>query len=160
MEQKADRRKYIIIILVLLLFGAILYIIFAQNPKTLLAPDQSAVTFSGFRKTQSKSIEQRGIAIPGLESLVFVADQKEQKVNFFNPAENEGILIALSLVVDDAVLWQSGNIEAGKGYYDIELSEPLKAGTYDAYLVYDCFTSEGIKLNSAQVKFTLYVQEK
>lgn len=158
MIQKADRRKYLIIILALLLFGAILFVFLMQNSGTALTPDQRAVNFTGIRKTKTKSIEQRGIAIPGLESLVFVADQKEQKVNFYNPTENDGILIALSLVVDDAVLWQSGNVEAGKGYYDIELSEPLKAGTYDAYLVYDCFTVEGVKLNSAQVKFILYVE--
>lgn len=158
MQSKPDRRKYIIIILVLLLFGAILFVFLMSKHETALTPDQSAVSFTGIRKTKSKSIEQRGIAIPGLESLVFVADQKSQKVNFYNPQENEGILIALSLVVDDAVLWSSGNVEAGKGYYDIELSEPLKAGTYDAYLVYDCFTVEGVKLNSAQVKFILYVE--
>ena len=64
----------------------------------------------------------------------------------------------MSLVVDDQSLWQSGFIEPGKGFYEIELSEPLKDGTYNAYLVYDCFTVDGIKLNSAQVKFTLYVQ--
>lgn len=156
MQTKSDRRTYIIIVLSLLLFGAILFVFLMSNRETALTPDQRAVSFTGIRKTKTKSIEQRGIAIPGLESLVFVADQKEQKVNFYNPADNEGILIALSLVVDDAVLWSSGNVEAGKGFYDIELSEPLKAGTYNAYLLYNCFTSEGVKLNSAQVKFTLY----
>lgn len=158
MIQKADRRKYLIIILALLLFGAILFVFLMQNRGTALTPDQSAVNFTGIRKTKTKSIEQKGISIPGLESLVFVADQKEQKVNFYNPADNEGIMIVLALVIDDSVLWKSGNVEAGKGFYDIELSEPLKAGTYDAFLVYDCFTSEGVKLNSAQVKFKLIVE--
>lgn len=157
------KKKYIyisvIVVLLLLLFGAV-YIIFQQQAdKPLLATDSNAVSFEGEKDTFRLPTGQAGIAIPGLpESLVFAKNQTTQRVNFYNP-EGNSCLFLMTLFVDEKQVWQSGYVEAGKGYYTIELSEPIDEGTYNAYLLIQCFRKDGTALNSANVKTQIIVSE-
>ena len=129
-----------------------------DKPPTLEA-DTNAQDYEGNQDLPTKKEETKQIAIPGLESLVFIANQTEQKVNFFNPKEND-CLFKLTLIVDGEGIWQSGYIEPNKGYYTITLDQTLEVGEYDASLLYECFKSDGQTLNSANVQFPLYVQEE
>lgn len=98
------------------------------------------------------------IAIPGFSSLAFIADQTDQKVNFFNPAEND-CLFVFSLFVDDTLLWQSGYCPPGNGYYNIQLSEPLRNGKYSGILKIECYRQNGEQLNGARIPFDLTVED-
>lgn len=149
----------IIIILLLLLSGTVIYIFCNQpdnSPK--LPTDENAVVWEGEQKTPRLQNRQKGIAIPGFDSLVFTANQTHQKVNFFNPLGND-CLFRMTLYVDDNAIWQSGYCSAGNGYYDIDISKPLTAGDYSAYLKVGCFKADGTSLNGAKVEFNLQVQE-
>lgn len=157
------KKKYIyisiIVILLLLLIGAVIYII--CNPcsdKPLLPTDTNAVEYDGNKPTNRLPNGQKGIAIPGFDTLVFFANQTKQRVNFFNPDSND-CLFLMTLYVDDKPLWKSGYCKPGTGYYDIELSEPLKAGEYSAYLKVECFKEDGTVLNGAKVEFEITAQE-
>lgn len=157
---KKFRKKYLLFLLLLLLLiaGGILYFCGNKPDLPFLPTDENADTWDGEQDLNHRKQDIDTIAIPGIESLVFVANQQEQKVNFYNPAENEDTLFQLTLYVNDKEYWKSGNIEPGKGYYNITLEEPLKEGEYQAYLEYKCCTLQGVPLNGAKVDFKLYVE--
>lgn len=98
------------------------------------------------------------IAIPGFTRLSFLADTTAQKVNFFNPQEND-VLFVFFLYVDDALLWQSGYCPPGNGYYNIQLSEVLKNGEYNAILKIECYKEDGTQCNGASIPFILTVED-
>ena len=103
--------------------------------------------------------ENQEIDVPGFKTLVFRANQTSQKVNFYNPEENE-CLFKLKLYANDKQLWESGYIQPSDGYYDIEISDPLDVGEYDGKLIYQCYKDDGTQLNSAVVTFKLIVKEQ
>lgn len=149
----------IIILLLLLLIGAIIYIFCNQHDSLPTLPtDENAVTWEGEQKTPRLQNGQKGIAISGFDTLVFSANQTHQKVNFYNPSEND-CLFRMTLYVNDEALWQSGYCASGNGYYDIDITEPLAAGDYSAHLKIECFKVDGTPLNGAKVEFNLKVQE-
>ena len=150
----------IIILLLLLLFSAIIIILQnRQADKPTLPTDENAVIYEGQKDTYHLPNGQKGIAIPGLpESLVFEANQTEQKVNFYNPEGND-CLFLMTLYVKDCQVWQSGNVAPGQGYYNITLQEPIASGEHDAYLLIQCFKNDGTALNSAKVGTKIIVTE-
>lgn len=158
--------KIIIVVLVCALIGAIIYILFSFNRCGCDAPaithggeintDDEAVDYVGDKPTARLKNGQKGIVIPGFDSLVFLSNQTKQKVNFFNPSEND-CYFKMSLVVDNLELWQSGNVAPGKGYYNITLRNTLPKGSYTAYLKIECFKEDLTRLNSADVQIKLEV---
>lgn len=157
------KKKYIyisvIVILLLLLISAVVYIVCSPCvDKPSLPTDTNAVEYEGDKPTNKLPNGQKGIAIPGFDTLVFSANQTKQRVNFFNPDSNE-CLFLMTLYIDDKPLWNSGYCKPGMGYYDIELTEPLKPGEYAAYLKVQCFKEDGTVLNGAKVEFEITAQE-
>ena len=150
----------IIIVLVLLLLGAFIFILMQNNtnPADQLTPDSDAADYDGNHQTLQLSDGTPGIAIPGQpDSLVFAAAQTTQEINIYNPSANS-CLFQPSLYVDDVMVWQGGYLAPGKAFYTIELNEPLQAGDYSAYILYECFKDDGTQLNNAKVQFTLIVE--
>ena len=126
-------------------------------PNRLLEVDEGAVQWEGEKNRPSNQAPGM-IAIPGFDELTFVADQKQQYVNFYNPEVND-CLFLMTLYVNGEPYWQSGYVEPGKGYYTIELSATIPAGEYSGELKIECFKTNGQELNSARVTFDLYVLE-
>lgn len=156
-----EKKKIVIVILILLLLAiGISTIVFkrSNNPALSLLPDENASSWQGKQELDKPKTEIKQIAIPGFDSLVFISGQTMQRVNFYNPKEND-CLIVFSLHIDDKELWRSGYVEPEKGYYSIELNEPLETGTYKASLLHECYKPDGTPLNSANIDFTLIVQE-
>lgn len=157
--------KIIIIALALSLTIAIVACVIIMISKTStssdlsLPTDKNAVSWDGNQDLDNVATTGKGIAIPGINSLVFRSDQTLQKVNFYNPSENS-CLFLMTLYVNEAVYWQSGFVEPGTGFYTIELLQALETGEYDGALRIQCFRSDGITLNSAKVTFDLIVQEE
>lgn len=131
----------------------------STEPTPTLPIDGNAIQWQGNQDLQQVTPEQKGTHIAGFKSLVFTANQTTQQVNFVNPAENVDKLFLMTLFVDDKQLWQSGYCPAGQGYYTIELSEPLKVGSYTGYLEIKVYRTSGEQLNGANVQFDLTVQE-
>ena len=158
------KRKLLIILILLLLviICAVIALWHRRTPKSGdekpdIEIDSNADEWNGEQPLDQRKQDVKNIAIPGIQSLVFEVNMTKQKVNFYNPEEND-CLMQFTLVVDDKELWQSGYCEPGKGYYNIELSEPIEAGTYQAHLHYGCYRQNGDALNSANMEFPLYVQ--
>lgn len=152
------KRFWLLIILALLLFCLIVILSFAtKKPKVKIQPDSNASGWEGAQELDKRKTEVKQIAIPGFESMVFKKDQNLQRVNFYNPKSNE-CLIVFVLYIDDQEMWRSGYCAPDNGYYEIELNEPLEEGVYEAKLLHKCFKENGAVLNSASIKFNLYVQ--
>lgn len=156
------KRKHILILLLLLLLigSAAIFLYYHQQPDNKpdnLITDESADNWQGDQELYKPQSEVPMITIPGITSLVFAPDTVNQKVNFYNPEEND-CLFRMTLNVDGKEYWQSGYCAPGKGYYDIELTEPIEAGTYSAYLLVECFKEDGTRLNGANVEFDLQVR--
>ena len=154
------RKIYLIIVLLILLLSCILIFLLFQNSKSdNLTSDKKATDWNGRQELEQEKKECPQIAIPGIaSSLVFNANTTTQKVNFYNPEEND-CLFLLSLYVNNSCYWESGYLAPSKCYYSIDLFEPLEVGEYDAYLLSQCYKEKGTALNSAKVDFILKVIE-
>lgn len=154
------RKKTFLIIILFMILLLIAFIFLSGRQKkadNLLLPiDKLAEKWKGNQDLPSSG-ENKEIDIPGFKTLVFYTNQASQKVNFYNPKEND-CLFKLTLYVDDKELWQSGYIQPDDGYYDIEISDPLEIGEYAGKLLYECYKDDGIRLNSAVVSFKLIVK--
>ena len=159
MERK---KKYLLLILLLLLIIVIVVLcLWLSKPdnKDNLPIDDAAVTWEGEQELLHKKSSENKIAIPCFDSLVFNANQTEQAVNFYNPQKNS-CLFKMGLYVNEDLLWESGYVQPGDGYYTITINQSLNAGEYPGYLLVNCFLSDGTELNSAKVEFTLISQEE
>ena len=157
------KSKYIILVLLLLITGIFIFSMICgdnniPNPLFFLTPDQDAEEWNGDQELPQTGGSEE-VAIPGFKSLVCYAGQTVQKVNLYNPEENS-VLLKMTMYANSEKLWESGYIEPGKGFYQIEFCEPLKTGTYDGELLVECFLQDGTEMNKAKVKFDLYVEEK
>ena len=119
----------------------------------VVTPDGASEQWTGYRETESINSVGR-IAIPGIDIIVFNANETCQKVNIYNPEEN-ACLIRFTLLIDGYIYWQSGFCSPGNGYYDIELIRPIEAGTYHATLMHECQRPDGTVLNSASMNITI-----
>lgn len=152
------KQNIFVIVLILLLVGITIVFFFGRSgKKDLLLTDNNAEEWNGDQKLPSgANSDDKTIKIPGISSLVFISDQKGQKVNFYNPKEND-CLFRMTLYIEDKQYWQSGYIDPGKGYYDITLDDTLQSGDYNGVLLIECYKEEGTALNSAKVEFDLKV---
>jgi len=158
------KKKHVVIIILSVLLTVVIAfaVVIVLRPKTpitsLLPIDNNATDWQGNQDLTKPHQLENTIAIPGFDKLVFVANQTEKQVNFYNPEENE-CLFLMELFVDGTSFWKSGYVEPGKGYYTITLSRPLQAGDYDASLNVKCFQTDGTALNSANVTFELICED-
>ena len=159
-----SKRKYILLGTIILLVSCLILLLTRCNstgsvntPVGQLTVDEGAVSWEG-NQNLAETHSPGKIAIPGFESLSFIANQTTQHVNFHNP-ESNSCLFLMSLYVEDQLYWQSGYVEAGKGYYVIELSKGIPTGSYAGELLIQCFRPTGAALNSAMIEFDLTVLE-
>lgn len=147
----------ITLVLIILLLAGLLIKEHLSDTPTPLEIDATSVDWQGRQLLQQSFNGTGGIAIPGFDLLYFSADQTTQKVNLYNPSNNDCFFV-MSIIVNDTVLWKSGNVAPGQGFYEIELSDPLSKGEYPAKLKIECYTVDGQALNGATVEFDLIVQ--
>jgi len=156
-----SNKKSIPIIITLLIICLVLILclfVKCEQSQTNLTPDDSAVHWDGEQELSRPIVNDKpAIAIPGIKEIVFSTGTKTQQVNFYNPEEND-CYFKMGLYADDELLWESGNVAPGDGYYTIELNKSLPAGERVGLLHIRCFKQDGTELNSAQVKFNLIVQ--
>lgn len=101
------------------------------------------------------------ILIPGYSGASMKAGSKSLEIRIGNPKENTCYLQASLQLEDGTVLYESGLIEPGKGFDEIELTQSLDAGTYKALIHYQGYSLEDDPemLNSCDSAFTLTVTE-
>lgn len=166
-NKKGTSKIYLIIIIILLLalIGVGIYLIVGQSKKgpeyqgTSGTVDGEADAWDDNLSAPSE-IEGR-ILIPGYSGAKIQAGTNVLKLRIGNPSENTCYLQATLMLADGTVLYESGLIEPGKGFEEVELLETLEAGTYEAYVHYQGYSmdEEPQILNSCDSAFTLTVTE-
>lgn len=165
MMKKKNKQTIVIVSLILLCLLLMVNLIVvttnhkSETPDSTLPIDSNAEEWNGNQELPKASLgDNAAIVIPGFNELVFIADQTKQQVNFYNPEIND-CLFLMSLYVDDELLWQSGYVKPGDGYYEIELSRALPEDEIfkNGCLRIQCYKLDGTTLNSARVNFKLTV---
>ena len=133
-------------------FIAVIAIIFSVS---INDSDSTATKWMGKQDISQKS-EMKQIAIPGVSDLIFESGEISQKVNLYNPEQNDCQMV-FTIIVDEKEIWKSGKTEPGYGYYEIELSEPFEKGNYVGTLLCEC-SRNGEKLNSAKMKVRIIAE--
>lgn len=98
--------------------------------------------------TESKTLDftsnnesNTSIIIPGVNGINMKSGQLEQKVDFYNPDENNCLFLISLYLSDDTLIWQSDLIRPSEHITQITLKQKLQRGLYrNCRLVYDCYT--------------------
>lgn len=84
-----------------------------------------------------------GIAIPGYDEIRLKANETEQAVYFYNPAQNRCFFV-ISLKIDDMEICRSEMIPPNAKIESISLSRPLYSGNYSGAVIFMiCTRSRG-----------------
>lgn len=160
MEKKHNKKKWMIVLILLLIVVSI-GIYWYYNDKTPLNPnlDEQAVDWDGKQKLENAGKGSGGtISIPCFESLVFKANQTTQKVNLYNP-ENNNVYFVVTLIVGEETIYKSEMIAPNTGFYEIELEKELAAGDYAGTIVYECYSLSNLSpTNGGSFHFDLTVK--
>lgn len=152
------RRNISILLLALVGIVVLLTCIFClrsciYSTNTVTVPEETyALDFTPVAKNQSDMI-----TIPSTSGIYLKSGQLEQKVDLYNPADNQcyfQITLALS---DKTVIWKSGYIAPSESVKDITLLKTLERGIYgNCTLTYHCFSlDEKLPLNSASIEIEI-----
>ena len=121
-------------------------------------PDEQSVRWNGEQYiSKPPSQNYQGSYIPGFDVLNLVANTTEQKVNFYNPAENTCIF-KLYLYVDGELVWNSGYLKPGFGFYNITLSHGFTPKECKGYMKIECYSAQELKLTkSVNINFDVII---
>lgn len=162
MKKFKIKKSTIILLLLNILTFTLVFSYFTSNDGSTnenggLTADSNAAEWRGEQEIERGKSATDKIAIPGWDCIYIKSDTTSQKVNFYNPQENN-CLFLITLYIEDEDVWKSGYIKPGYGYYDITLSKEFKPGEYTGGLKIRCFKESGEELNSAKVTFKVIVQ--
>ncbi len=176
-EQRSSRRKAAdqrkkkvviaatVILVIMVSFGLALSANWDKwfGKEAVLPPiDPQAVKWAGELPYSPGQQGNDEIYIPGYKSMTVKANSKNVTVSFVNPSSNDCYFVFHLLLVkgeQKEVLYESGLVEPGKGFYDIEISRELKPGIYQAQLQYDAYDmTTKSSLNGAVLDFELYAK--
>lgn len=166
MEKNSKKKKYIILLIVLaviLLAGiaAAVYFSRQQEPKmggnAYIDPNASEWD-DGIEPEEPEGITDN-ILVPGYSGAEMKAGDTMLNLSIGNPEENTCYLQATLQLEDGTVLYESGLLEPGTGFKQIELNQTLEAGTYEALVHYQGYSmdEEQSQLNGVDSAFTLTV---
>lgn len=157
MNKNADKFAFIatvVFIFIIAIIGCIT--VFRKYPATDITP--SGIKWDGNSITVNRDKPEKYIAIPCFTDVNFISNQTSQKVNIYNPEENECVMSFAIVLSDGTVIWESDNVYPGYGFHDIEITQTLSAGTYEARLITRCFTMDKkSELNGSSFKFKINV---
>lgn len=163
-NNKKTRYKIIIAVLLVLLIAEIGFI----GYKILNDKDQNG---SNARVDANASDWDDGIAsdseiegrilVPGYSGAKMKTGDTVLRLRIGNPEENTCYLQATLQLEDGTVLYESGLIEPGKGYDEVELIQTLEPGEYNAFVHYQGYSMDENPemLNSCDSAFVLKVTE-
>ncbi|MDO4339031.1 MAG: hypothetical protein Q4C91_13270 [Eubacteriales bacterium] len=169
MKKSSKKRIYWILlgILALLFLAGAAWLIYSR----LAGEDQKPANSNAYVDKDASawddgidSEEQTGeitdnILVPGYSGAEMKAGDKTLNLRIGNPEENACYLQATLQLEDGTVLFESGLLEPGTGFEEIELNQTLEAGTYEAWVHYQGYSmdEEPELLNGSDSAFTLTV---
>lgn len=126
-----------------------------DNTNNRLTLDTNLQDYNGSFVPDSQS---GSIAIPGFEKLRLKPNITKQSPGFFNPKANSCYFVIELRLSDDTLLYKSGLIPPGKAVYNIDMTQSLEAGSYQATVTYKCYSANTFEeMNGAEVQIILEV---
>lgn len=97
------------------------------------------------------------ITIPAVSGINLKSGQLQQKVDFYNPKENQCYFVISIYLSDDTLIYKSDYIAPAETITEITLLQTLQKGTYrNCRIVYNCYTLDNkATLNSGDVKIEI-----
>ena len=98
------------------------------------------------------------ITIPAVSGINLKSGQLQQKVDFYNPKENQCYFVISIYLSDDTLIYKSDYLAPEEKITEITLLQPLQKGTYrNCRIVYNCYTLDNkATLNSGDVKIEIH----
>ena len=158
MKKKKDNDVVICILMTIAFIFMIMSVVIIHINDSSKNNTSSGIKWDGNSITATRDKNEKYIAIPCFTDLCFESNKTLQKVNIYNPEENECIMNFSIVLSDETVIWESGDTYPGYGFHDIE-SKPLSSGTYEARIITRCFTiDKKSELNGSSFKFKINVK--
>lgn len=163
--KKQSKKKILAVIIAVLaillagIAGVIYFVSLEKNTDSSAYLDPNASEWD--TNIDSDEEESQGrILIPGYSGAKMQAGDTVLKIRVGNPEENTCYLKATIQLEDGTVLYESGLLKPGTGFEEVELTQTLEAGTYNAVVHYQGYTMDEIQneLNSCDSAFTLTVE--
>ena len=150
-------------IYILLLIGAILILLLilklCEKTTTLPSGDtsQTTVTTKPLDFIPAVGVPSNSITIPAVTGLNMKSGQLQQKVDFYNPKENQCYFVISIYLSDDTLIYKSDYLAPAETITEINLLQTLQKGTYrNCRIVYNCYTLDRkATLNSGNVKIEI-----
>ena len=164
MKDKKKRYWTLLVLLIVILIAGIaaaVYFSRQKDPETggnaYVYADASAWD-DGIDTEEPREITEN-ILVPGYSGAEMKAGDTTLSLRIGNPEENTCYLQATLQLEDGTVLYESGLLEPGTGFEQIELNQTLEAGTYEALVHYQGYSmdEERSELNASDSAFTLTV---
>ena len=97
------------------------------------------------------------INIPAVTGINLKSGQLQQKVDFYNPKENQCYFIISIYLSDDTLIYKSDYLAPAETITEISLLQALQKGVYkNCRIVYSCYTLDSkATLNSGNVKIEI-----
>lgn len=126
-----------------------------QNGSAYVDPDAAAWDDG----IDSDEPEEERILVPGYSGATMAAGETTLRLRIGNPGENKCYLTATLMLADGTLLYESGLLEPGTGFEQVELNQTLEAGTYEAMVHYQGYSMDEARseLNGSDSAFTLTV---
>ncbi|MCD8218025.1 MAG: hypothetical protein LUD01_08280 [Clostridiales bacterium] len=152
----------VLALVILILLAALIYLVVTdRNPET----GESGNAYVDMEADEwDDGIEDTtdtadNMVIPGYSGAQMTAGDTVLQLSIGNPEENTCYLQATLELEDGTVLYESGLLEPGTGYEQIELVQTLEEGTYEAVVHYQGYSmeEEPKELNGCDSALTLTV---
>lgn len=164
MEESSKKKKYwilLFLLLVILAVGTMAVVHFTRQEEQTggnASVDPNASAWDDGIDAGETEITDN-ILVPGYSGAEMKAGDTVLKLRIGNPEENTCYLQATLQLEDGTVLYESGLLEPGMGFEQVELNQMLEAGTYEALVHYQGYSmdEEQSQLNGVDSAFTLTV---
>lgn len=144
-QPKKKKRKWIIILLILIAVDLVLWAFLSRDNSTL-APDYAPVDEEQYAQdlgdgSDEKMQQEKGggaVSLTYTTAVQIDAEKKQTSLYFANPSKSNQDIV-LQVVVHDVVIAQSGKISPGKKVEKLDLissgAKQLQSGGYDGEFV-------------------------
>lgn len=158
LERKHKAVIYIVLLIVIVLV-LLLVLKSCGKPATPPSGDTSQTTSTTKPLDFIPAVDapSDSITIPAVTGINLKSGQLQQKVEFYNPKENQCYFVISIYLSDDTLIYESNYLAPAETITEINLLQTLKKGTYkNCRIVYNCYTLDSkAALNSGDVKIEI-----
>lgn len=150
-----------ILLLIVVILVLLLLLKCCSNKASTPSPSEDTSQTTSTDKTldfiPAVDAPSNSITIPAVTGINLKSGQLQQKVDFYNPKENNCYFVISIYLSDDTLIYKSDFLAPTETITEINLLQTLQKGTYqNCRIVYNCYTLDSkATLNSGDVKIEI-----